>query len=193
MPVRLSQATILVVDDEVELRQLIVRQLRIAGYKVLAAGYGMEALAVAASSPEPIDLVLSDIRMPGMPGTELAQRLMAEHPGLQVVLMSAHPIDDLTFSTDCRGVITVLTKPFESRSLLALVKLVLETTSTTPEQAEPLKAQRLRTLRNSWKISRNKKPTVSARGQANLTLDKSDPSGTAETSTTRPEHEERGK
>ncbi len=178
MPVRLSQATILVVDDEVELRQLIVRQLRIAGYKVLEAGYGMEALAVAASSPEPIDLVLSDIRMPGMPGTELAQRLMAEHPGLQVVLMSAHPIDDLTFSTDCRGVITVLTKPFESRNLLALVKLVLETTSTTPEQAEPLKAQRRRTFRNSWKISRNKKPTGSARGQANLTLDTSDPSGT---------------
>jgi len=177
MPVRLSQATILVVDDEVELRQLIVRQLRVEGYKVLEAGYGMEALAVAASSPEPIDLVLSDIRMPGMPGTELAQRLMTEHPGLQVVLMSAHPIDDLTFSTDCRGVITVLTKPFESRSLLALVKLVLETTFTPPEQAEALKAQRLRTYRNSWKISRKKKPTDSARGQANLMLDKSDPSG----------------
>jgi DNA-binding NtrC family response regulator len=176
MPVRLSQATILVVDDEITLRQLIVRQLRIEGYKVLEAGYGMEALAVAASSPEPIDLVLSDIRMPGMPGTELAQRLMAEHPGLQVVLMSAHPIDDLTFSTDCRGVITVLTKPFESKSLLALVKLVLETTSTSPEQAAPLKAPRLRSIRNSWKISRNRKPTGSGRGQGKLTLDKSDAS-----------------
>ena len=177
MPVRLSQATILVVDDEVAIRQLIVRQLRIEGYKVLAAGYGMEALAVAASSPEPIDLVLSDIRMPGMPGTELAQRLMAEHPGLQVVLMSAHPIDDVTFSADCRGVITVLTKPFESKSLLALVKLVLETTSTTPEQAEPLKAHRLRSIRNRWKISRNKKATKSGKEQAKLRLDKSDPSG----------------
>ena len=176
MPVSLSQATILVVDDEVELRRLIVRQLRIEGYKVLEAGYGMEALAVAASSPAPIDLVLSDIRMPGMPGTELAQRLLAEHPGLQVVLMSAHPIDDVTFSVDCRGVITVLTKPFESKSLLALVKLVLETTSTTPEQAEPLKAHRLRNIRNRWKISRNKKATSSGK-EAKLTLDKSDPSG----------------
>ena len=177
MPVRLSQATILVVDDEVELRQLIVRQLRIEGYKVLEAGYGMEALAVAASSPEAIDLVLSDIRMPGMPGTELAQRLMAEHPGLQVVLMSAHPIDDVTFSADCRGVITVLTKPFESKSLLALVKLVLETTSTPPEQAEPLKAHRLQSIRNRWKISRNKKATSSGQEQAKLTPDKSDPPG----------------
>ena len=180
MPVRLSQATILVVDDEVALRRLIVRQLRIDGYKVLEAGYGMEALAVAASSPTPIDLVLSDIRMPGMPGTELAQRLMAEHPGMQVVLMSAHPIDDLTFSTDCRGVITVLTKPFESKSLLALVKLVLETTATTPEQAEPLKAHRLRSIRNSWKISRNKRASSSAKGQPKLTLDKSDSSGASE-------------
>jgi two-component system, NtrC family, nitrogen regulation response regulator GlnG len=94
--------------------------------------------------------------MPGMPGTELAQRLMSEHPGLQVVLMSAHPVDDLTFSTDCRGVITVLTKPFESKSLLALVKLVLETTSNPPELAEPLKAQRLRNIGNHWKISRDK-------------------------------------
>jgi DNA-binding NtrC family response regulator len=177
MPIRLSQATILVVDDEVELRRLIVRQLRIEGYKVLEAGYGMEALGVAASSPEPIDLVLSDIRMPGMPGTELAQRLMAEHPGVQVVLMSAHPIDDLTFSTDCRGVITVLTKPFESKSLLALVKLVLETSSTTPEQAEHLKAQRLRSIRSRWTISRNKKAISSGNTQPKLTLDKSDSSG----------------
>lgn len=178
MPVRLSQATILVVDDEVELRQLIVRQLRMEGYKVLEAGYGMEALAVAASSPEPIDLVLSDIRMPGMPGTELAQRLMAEHPSLQVVLMSAHPIDDLTFSADCRGVITVLTKPFESKSLLALVKLVLETTSTASEPAETLKAHPLPSIRNRWKISRNKKGSSSTE-EAKLTLEQPDPSGAA--------------
>ena len=176
MPVPLSQATILVVADDLEFRQLIVRQLCIEGYKVLEAGYGMEALAVAASSPEPIDLVLSDIRMPGMPGTELAQRLMAEHPGLQVVLMSAHPIDDLTFSADCRGVITVLTKPFESKSLLALVKLVLETTSTAPEQAEPLEAPRLPNIQNRWKISRTKKTTSSGNEQAKLTRDQSDPS-----------------
>jgi DNA-binding NtrC family response regulator len=176
MPVHLSQATILVVDDEVALRRLIVRQLRIEGYKVLEAGYGMEALAVAAISPEPIDLVLSDIRMPGMPGTELAQRLMAEHPGLQVVLMSAHPIDDLTFSNDSGGVITVLTKPFESKSLLALVKLVLETTPSAPERAEQLEAHRLRSIRSRWR-SPSKSATSSGKGQVKLTLEKSDRSG----------------
>jgi len=136
MPVRLSQATILVVDDEVALRELIVRQLRSGGYKVLEAGYGREALEVARISPEPIDLVLSDIQMPGMLGTELARRLVAEHPGVRVVLMSAHPVDELTSGSDRGGVITVLPKPFEGQRMLAVIRLVLDTSSAVPAQAE---------------------------------------------------------
>ena len=126
MPTRLSKATILVVDDEVSLRQLLVRQLRREGYQVLEASYGMEALAVARASEEPIHLVLSDIRMPGMLGTELAQRLVAEHPSVRVVLMSAHTLDDLTTVSDSRGVVQVLAKPFDGQTMLAVVKLVLE-------------------------------------------------------------------
>jgi len=127
MPTRLSKATILVVDDEVSLRHLLVRQLRNEGYQVLEAGYGMEALDVARTSPEPVQLVLSDIRMPGMRGTELARRLVAEHPEVRVVLMSAHPVDELTSVRDSRGVITVLSKPFDGQTMLALVNLVLGT------------------------------------------------------------------
>ena len=126
MPTRLSKATILVVDDEVSLRQLLVRQLRSEGYKVLEATYGMEALAVARASEEPIHLVLSDIRMPGMLGTELAKRLVAEHPSVRVVLMSAHALDDLTTVSDSRGVVQVLAKPFDGQTMLAVVKLVLD-------------------------------------------------------------------
>ena len=126
MPTRLSKATILVVDDEVSLRQLLVRQLRGEGYTVLEAGYGMEALAVARTSDEQIHLVLSDIRMPGMLGTELAQRLVAEHPSVRVVLMTAHVLDDLTTISDSRGVIQVLAKPFDGQTMLAVIKFVLE-------------------------------------------------------------------
>ena len=126
MPTRLSNATILVVDDEVSLRRLIVRQLRSEGYTVLEAGYGMEALAVARTSPDPIHLVLSDIRMPGMLGTELAKRLLAEHPSVRVVLMSAHALDDLTTVSDGRGIVQVLTKPFDGQQMLAVIKLVLD-------------------------------------------------------------------
>ena len=139
MPTRLSKATILVVDDEVSLRQLLVRQLRSDGYTVLEAGYGMEALEVARNSPEPVHLVLSDIRMPGMLGTELARRLVAEHPEVRVVLMSAHPVDELTTISDRRGTITVLSKPFDGQTMLALVKLVLGATTgvADPSTAGP--------------------------------------------------------
>jgi two-component system cell cycle sensor histidine kinase/response regulator CckA len=128
MPTRLSQATILVVDDEVALRHMLVRELQSAGYSVLEASFGLEALEVARSSPEPIHLVLSDIRMPGMLGTELARRLVAEHPEVRVVLMSAHPVEELASVEDRRGIITVLAKPFNGQKMLAVVKLVLGAT-----------------------------------------------------------------
>lgn len=141
MPTRLSDATILVVDDEHSLRHLIVRQLRDAGYRVLEASYGMEALEVARNSPTPISLVLSDVQMPGMLGTDLAPRIVAEHPGVQIVLMSAHPIDELTTLTDSAGVVSVISKPFEGQKLLALVKLVL---GPTPDQVETSVAEHMR-------------------------------------------------
>jgi two-component system cell cycle sensor histidine kinase/response regulator CckA len=127
-----GKATILVVDDEVALRHILVRQLRNEGYTVLEAGYGLEALAVARNSSEPIDLVLSDIMMPGMIGTELAQRLLAEHPGIHVVLMSAHIVDEVA-RPDRRWNVPVLRKPLEGGKVLAVVQLML---STPPVQIE---------------------------------------------------------
>jgi DNA-binding NtrC family response regulator len=125
-----DKATILVVDDEVTLRQLLARQLRNDGYSVLEAAYGMEALAVARSSPKPIDLVLSDIIMPGMIGTELAQRLMDEHPGIRVVLMSAHAVGELASPIGRPGSVPVLPKPFDGGRMLALVELMLKPASS---------------------------------------------------------------
>ena len=130
MPTKSGKATILVVDDEVSLRQMLVRQLRSEGYNVVEAGYGLEALAVARSSAEPIDLVLSDIVMPGMIGTELAQRLLAEHPGIRVVLMSAHTLDPVAAPSGRAANVPILAKPFEGQRMLALVELTL---NTTPE------------------------------------------------------------
>jgi two-component system, cell cycle sensor histidine kinase and response regulator CckA len=136
VPLGTGNATILVVDDEIQLRTVIVRQLRSEGYNVLEAGYGLEALDVARSSPEPVDLVLSDIVMPGMIGTELAQRLLAEHPGIQVVLMSAHIVDELA-RPDQRWDVPVLRKPFEGRKMLAYVNLMLTNTPARGFKALP--------------------------------------------------------
>jgi two-component system, cell cycle sensor histidine kinase and response regulator CckA len=136
MPLHSGSATILVVDDEIEMRKLLVRQLRSEGYNVLEAGYGMEALEVARSSPDPVDLVLSDIVMPGMIGTELAQRLLIEHPGIQVVLMSAHIVDELA-RPDQRWDVPVMRKPFEGRKMLAYIDLMLTNTPPRGLQALP--------------------------------------------------------
>lgn len=137
MPTHRPKATILVVDDEVRLRQLLVRQLRSEGYNVLEAGYGLEALAVARDSAEPIDLVLTDIVMPGMIGTELAQRLLMEHPGIHVVLMSAHVIDSLGAPDRFPGGVPVLQKPFDGGKMLAYVQLALNTSAATPLEPQP--------------------------------------------------------
>jgi len=80
------KAVILCVDDEqnpLTLRKLVLEK---AGYEVLTANSGKEALKIAASRQ--VDLVLSDHLMPGMHGTELAQQLKAEHPKLPVILLS---------------------------------------------------------------------------------------------------------
>jgi CheY-like chemotaxis protein len=78
---------ILCVDDEEN--QLAVRKMVLeqAGYSVLAAGSGQQALALLAAHP--IDLVLSDHLMPGLTGTELARQIKAGNPGLPVILISA--------------------------------------------------------------------------------------------------------
>ena len=80
------KAVILCVDDEqnpLTLRKLVLQK---AGYEVVTANSGKEALELAASRR--VDLVLSDHLMPGMHGTELAQQLKAEHPKLPVILIS---------------------------------------------------------------------------------------------------------
>jgi len=86
-------ATVLVVDDEDIIRSLMKRTLEEAGYEVLLARNGREALDSLARHRGAVDLVLSDLVMPVMGGRELANRLAAEHPGLPVVWVSGHPKD----------------------------------------------------------------------------------------------------
>jgi CheY-like chemotaxis protein len=81
---------VLVVDDESAVRDLLELVLTRAGYMVLTAGDGPEALAKARGHHGRIDLLLSDVKMPLMRGTELAAQLTQERPGIRVLLMSGH-------------------------------------------------------------------------------------------------------
>lgn len=80
--------TILVVDDEEPIRKLVDRALSSAGYTVVLAANGPEAMRVAADSPS-LDLLVTDMIMPGMNGSEVARRLRQDHQGLKVLYFTA--------------------------------------------------------------------------------------------------------
>jgi two-component system, cell cycle sensor histidine kinase and response regulator CckA len=87
----MSTRTVLVADDDADVRATLVRALRLLGYTVLAAADGREALALATDHGGPIHLLVTDIEMPGLTGGELARALGAVQPGLPVLFLSGRP------------------------------------------------------------------------------------------------------
>jgi CheY-like chemotaxis protein len=82
--------TILLAEDDAALREIVSIQLEELGYTVLAAGNGREALCMAAKQEGPIDLLLTDVVMPGMSGRQLADRLKQKLPVLKVLFVSGY-------------------------------------------------------------------------------------------------------
>jgi len=119
-----STATVLVVDDDVAFRGLVVDILRSEGYRLLTAGSGEEALRLAAG--EAVDLVLTDQRMPGVDGLELARRLRVSAGAPAVVLMTAYGTIPQAVEAVRAGASDYLTKPLESPAALRrMVRSVL--------------------------------------------------------------------
>ena len=87
---RYGGETILVVDDEAAIRQMIVDSLSPFGYKLLGAANGEEALRLAEQFSGTIDLLLTDLVMPGMYGTELAERILQKWPATRILFMSGY-------------------------------------------------------------------------------------------------------
>jgi CheY-like chemotaxis protein len=118
--------TVLVVEDEDAVRLIVRRVLRDQGYVILEARDGNEALRVCAQKGDAIDLVLSDVIMPGMGGRELSRALAVSRPGLPILFMSGYNDDgDLTgSSTDTAA--SVLAKPFTAETLATQVREALD-------------------------------------------------------------------
>jgi CheY-like chemotaxis protein len=102
---------ILLVEDEESLRITLAANVELEGHGVIEASDGQSALALLGSVK--IDLILSDIRMPGIGGVELLRRVRASHPELPVVLMTAYTAEDQLDAALFAGVFTVLKKPFD--------------------------------------------------------------------------------
>jgi PAS domain S-box-containing protein len=122
--------TVLLAEDEPALQELVVETLTEAGYTVIAASRAAEALERAASHPEPIQLLLTDVIMPGMSGPELARRLQELRPEMRVVFMSGYTANTL----GQQGVSEqdVLEKPFSPQALLRKLESVLKARPPDP-------------------------------------------------------------
>ena len=114
---------ILVVDDEAGVRQILARVLAEAGHDVLTAHGAREALAVVEHARGEIDLVLSDLVMPGMSGAELGDFLTAKYPEISLAWMSGYPMDE-AIRQGKRPSQAFLQKPVEHTHLLGLVRTV---------------------------------------------------------------------
>ena len=112
--------TVLVVEDEESVRTLVVRMLERAGYRVLQAPNGAAALSLVGTRLPEIDLLLSDIVMPGMRGPELYEVLRTARPDLRAVFMSGYPAEDGD-GGPVRGQAPILAKPFTTEDLEAAV------------------------------------------------------------------------
>jgi two-component system, cell cycle sensor histidine kinase and response regulator CckA len=114
--------TILVVEDEPAVRQLVTAALERAGYRVLEARDGEKAVSLFDANAADIDLLLTDLRMPQMDGAELARRLRARAPQLKVICVSGYP----GTGVDLNLTEHYLAKPFSKADLLNKVREVLD-------------------------------------------------------------------
>jgi len=124
---------ILIVDDDKDILKLISMRLNAAGYATTTANNGSEAMsAIMLQRP---DLVISDLRMPAMDGMALLDAIQQSHPGLPVIMLTAHgSIPDAVNATQ-RGVFSFLTKPFDSQALLQQVASALRLNGTQTHTA----------------------------------------------------------
>src|SRR4029079_5835135 len=95
------------------------------GYVVLEARNGVEALAALESNGAKVDLVLADVMMPEMTGSELSERLAAAHPDLPVVLMSGYSDHDVTYMHRNSKPRTLIEKPFTAAAMMAGIQRAL--------------------------------------------------------------------
>ena len=119
------EATVLLAEDEPEVRAVTERMLRLGGYEVLTARDGAEALTRARSHPGAIHLLVTDVVMANLGGVELARRLELERPGLRVLFISGYSWDKGLPPIDASRGIDYLEKPLTFDSLMRKVSQVL--------------------------------------------------------------------
>ncbi len=123
---RSGGGTIMLAEDEPVVRRLMRETLRRAGYEVIAASDGRDAIAKAALHRGPIDLLVTDVVMPGMSGREAAEQMVASRPGLRVLFVSGYTNDAVLRHGVAPEGSDFLEKPFAPELLAQRVRTLLE-------------------------------------------------------------------
>jgi CheY-like chemotaxis protein len=118
-------AHVLLVEDEAATSRLVRVMLERAGYRVTVVDDGEQALAVLGEAGDSVDLLLSDIVMPGMDGVELVRRAREARPALPALLTSGYPAEFLAGSAGPPFATDVLQKPFSAQELAQRVAVAL--------------------------------------------------------------------
>lgn len=147
--------TILVVDDESAVRMLVKRILGEQGYHILEAGSGEHALQILKDSGDSINLLFTDLKMPGMHGTELAREARAMFPDLPILFMSGYSSESASVPES-----DFVEKPFNRPVLLVKVKRalgVLPAPQPSNQYREPQDDDiTTRLMRAEWTMARRK-------------------------------------
>jgi PAS domain S-box-containing protein len=122
-----GRETILLVEDQAEVRRLVVTVLKGRGYQVLEAGTGSEALELAERHPGPVHLMITDVVMPGMNGKELAERMTTVRPEMKVLFSSGYPNEVIAQQSLLETDVSFLQKPFTPSGLASKVREMLKT------------------------------------------------------------------
>ena len=118
--------TILLVEDQAAIREVISAYLMRLGYNVVTAPDGEAALSIAATQQKSIDLVVTDLLMPNMGGLELATRMKQLHPETSVLFMSGYPDEAIRCQEGLTEDVEIMQKPFSMKSLAAKARSILE-------------------------------------------------------------------
>ena len=117
--------TVLLVEDEDSVRQLVRETLESRGYRVVEAANGADALTLAAAHSDPIQLIITDVVMPGLSGHELVQQLKSARPDLKVLFLSGYAQDAFPSTAAADSQKTFLQKPFTLQNLTRKVREIL--------------------------------------------------------------------
>ncbi len=141
----LEAARVLIVDDEANMLKTLSDILRDDGYDVSTAATGEEAIELCLR--ERFDIVLMDVRMPGIDGVEAFRQIRRHQEGVRVILMSAYGLDELKRAALDEGAIAFLSKPLDVQQTVKLIDEVKDTAILVVEQDESISAPLQRALK----------------------------------------------